>query len=128
MSLSNEDLMAQAQRIVAKAWADDAFKAVLIADPKATLAAEGIALPEGLTLKVLEDTADTLHVILPPPPAAALSDEAVGAVAGGVFCPCFTINIQPPVATLYSAFLENGVPTPGAPSGPPLPSGICQQP
>ena len=79
---TSEDLMAQAQRVVAKAWADDAFKAALIADPRATLAQEGIALPEGLTLKVLENTADTLHVILPPPPSAALSDEAVGAVAG----------------------------------------------
>ena len=128
MSMSSEDLLAQAQRVVAKAWADDAFKAALIADPRATLAQEGIALPEGLTLKVLENTADTLHVILPPPPAAALSDEAVGAVAGGVFCPCFTINIGPPPATLYSAFLENGVPTPGAPSGPSLPPGSCQAP
>ena len=123
MSMSAEDLMAQAQRLVAKAWADDAFKAALIANPKATLAAEGIALPEGLTLKVMENTADTLHVILPPPPAEALSDEAVGAVAGGF------INIGPlTISSLYSAFLENGVPTPGAPSGPPLPSGSCQAP
>ncbi len=85
MSLSNEDLLAQAQRIIAKAWADDAFKAALIANPNATLAAEGIAVPGGLTLKVLEDTPGTMHVILPQPPAAALSDEAIGSVAGG-FC------------------------------------------
>jgi hypothetical protein len=92
MSFSNEDLMAQAQRIIAKAWADDAFKAALLANPNATLAAEGIAVPDGLTLKVLEDTPGTMHVILPKPPAAALSDEAVGSVAGG-FCtmpPTFT--------------------------------------
>ncbi len=90
MSLSNEELLAQAQRIVAKAWADDAFKAALIADPKATLAAEGIAVPAGLTLKVVEDTGETMHVILPAPPAAALSDEAVGNVAGGLYLapPC----------------------------------------
>ena len=87
MSLSNEDLLAQAQRIIAKAWADDAFKAALIANPNATLAAEGIAVPAGLKLKVLEDTADTMHVILPPPPSAALSDEAVGSVAGGFSLP-----------------------------------------
>jgi hypothetical protein len=82
--MSSDDLLVQAQRVVAKAWADEAFKAALIADPKTMLAAEGISLPEGLTLKVVENTADTLHVILPPPPAAALSDEAVGAVSGGL--------------------------------------------
>jgi hypothetical protein len=80
----SEDLMAQAQRVVAKAWADEAFKAALIANPNATLAAEGIAVPAGLTLKVMEDTPGTMHVILPQPPSAALSDEAVGAVAGGI--------------------------------------------
>ncbi len=87
MSLSNENLMAQAQRVVAKAWADEAFKAALIADPNAALAAEGIAVPAGVKLKVLEDTSDTMHFILPPPPSAALSDEAVGSVAGGS-APC----------------------------------------
>ena len=81
---TSEDLMAQAQRVVAKAWADEAFKAALIADPNATLAAEGIAVPAGLKLKVLEDTAETMHVILPQPPSGALSDDAVGAVAGGI--------------------------------------------
>ena len=87
MSQPAEDLMAQAQRVVAKAWADDAFKAALIADPNATLAAEGIAVPAGLKLTVLEDTAETLHVILPQRPSDALSDEAIGLVAGGVAGP-----------------------------------------
>ncbi len=103
MSMSNEELLAQAQRIIAKAWADDAFKAALLADPRAMLAAEGIALPAGLTLKVVENTAETMHVILPPPPAAALSDEAIGAVAGGVgagvYCilrPCSADACQTP--------------------------------
>ena len=87
MSMSSEDLLAQAQRLVAKAWADDAFKTALIANPNATLAAEGITVPAGLTLKVLEDTPGTMHVVLPKPPAAALSDEAVGSVAGGFALP-----------------------------------------
>ena len=83
MALTNPDLLAQAQRIVAKAWADEAFKTSLVANPTATLAKEGIEVPAGLTIKVLEDTPQTMHVILPPPPSAALSDEAVGSVAGG---------------------------------------------
>jgi hypothetical protein len=126
MSMSAEDLLAQAQRVVAKAWADDAFKAALIADPRATLAQEGIALPAGLTLKVLENTADTLHVILPPPPSAALSDEAVGAVVGaGVYNVCFGSSVIPTsqnftIASLYCA----GVPT----DLPNLAPGSCQTP
>jgi hypothetical protein len=100
MSMTAEELLAQAQRVVAKAWADEAFKAALIADPRATLAQEGIALPEGLTLKVVENTADTLHVILPPPPSAALSDEAVGAVAGGTRWCSICINVTPVCADL----------------------------
>ncbi len=83
MSLSNDDLMAQAQRVIAKAWADDAFKAALLANPNETLAAEGIAVPAGLKLKVVENTDDAFHLVLPAPPSDALSDEAVGAVAGG---------------------------------------------
>ncbi len=87
MVLPNEGLMAQAQRVIAKAWADEGFKAALLANPGETLAQEGIVVPAGLTLRVLEDTAETMHVILPPAPSAALSDEAVGSVAGGWIMP-----------------------------------------
>lgn len=96
MSMSNTELLAQAQRIIAKAWADEAFKAALLADPAATLAQEGITLPPGLTLKVVENTPQTMHVILPQPPAEALSDEAVGAVAGGFISPFPALSLYCP--------------------------------
>jgi len=83
VSASNEELMAQAQRVIAKAWADEAFKAALLSDPREALAREGIGVPEGLTLKVHENTPGTMHVVLPLPPGGALSDEEVGQVAGG---------------------------------------------
>ena len=52
-------------RIIAKAWADDDFKAALQADPRGALEAHGIEVPEGLTLKVLENTGNGV------PPGAA---------------------------------------------------------
>jgi len=71
------------QRIVAKAWADDGFKAALLADAPRALAGEGVALPEGLTLRVVENTATDVTFVLPPRPSGALPDDALDGMAGG---------------------------------------------
>ncbi|ASF46664.1 NHLP leader peptide family RiPP precursor [Methylovulum psychrotolerans] len=85
----NEEQMQQYSQIVAKCWADAEFKAKLIADPKATLAAEGIAVPDGIELRVLENTATVVNLVLPPPPTEGeLSDEDLGSVTGGSGCAC----------------------------------------
>ena len=74
----------QVGRIIAKAWADEAFKAALIADPVATLKAEGIPVPDGLKLSIVENSPTHLHIVLPPkPPEGEVSDEQLGNVAGG---------------------------------------------
>lgn len=83
----DEAMTAQAQRLVAKAWADEGFKRALLTDPMATLAAEGVALPPGLQIKVVENTPGTLHLVLPQPPSDPLTDEAVDGAAGGT-CGC----------------------------------------
>ena len=70
-------------KIIAKAWRDPAFKAELIANPAAALKAEGIDVPAGMTVTVLENTDKQFHLVLPPVPTDALSDEALDAVAGG---------------------------------------------
>ncbi|MBT9099086.1 NHLP leader peptide family RiPP precursor [Methylovulum psychrotolerans] len=81
--------MQQYSQIVARCWADAEFKAKLMGDPIATLTAEGIAVPEGLELRVLENTATTVNLVLPSPPAEGeLSDEDLGAVTGGSGCGC----------------------------------------
>jgi len=71
-------------RIIAKAWADDTFKAALIADPAATLTAEGIDVPAGVTLKVVENTDTQVHIILPPCPEGEMSEEQLDGVVGSV--------------------------------------------
>ena len=70
-------------KIVAKAWRDPAFKAELIANPAAALKAEGIDVPDGMAVTVVENTDKHFHLVLPPVPTDELSDEALDAVAGG---------------------------------------------
>ncbi len=79
-------LHAHAERIIAKAWADDDFKARLLADPAAIAAAEGIAVPAGVKIVVHENKPGELHVVLPAKPSADISDEALDAVVGGRYC------------------------------------------
>jgi hypothetical protein len=65
-------------KVVARAWSDPAFKRQLLADPIAALAAMDIAVPAGVTVKMVEDTDQVRNLILPPPPAGTgLSDEAL---------------------------------------------------
>ena len=79
MSENNPELA----KIIAKAWRDPAFKAGLIANTAAALKAEGIDVPDGITVTVLENTDKQFHLVLPPMPTDELSDEALDAVAGG---------------------------------------------
>ncbi|MFM1890873.1 MAG: hypothetical protein RLZZ565_1630 [Planctomycetota bacterium] len=63
---------------------DPAFKAKLIADPKAALAERGLKIPEGLTIEVHENTPTVFHLVLPSTTASsALSDDELAAAAGG---------------------------------------------
>ena len=70
-------------KIIAKAWHDPAFKAALIANPAAALKAEGIDVPAGMAVTVVENTDKHFHLVLPPVPSDELSDEALDGVAGG---------------------------------------------
>ena len=84
MSDDNQDNVAAAYgKIIAKAWRDPAFKAQLIANPAATLKAEGFEAPAGVTVTVVENTDQHFHLVLPPAPTDEISDEALESVAGG---------------------------------------------
>ena len=63
-------------KIIAKAWRDPAFKAELIANPAAALKVEGIDVPAGMAVTVLESTDKHFHLVLPPVPTDELADEA----------------------------------------------------
>ncbi|KAB8155116.1 NHLP leader peptide family natural product precursor [Kordia sp. TARA_039_SRF] len=78
------------EKIIHKAWSDDAFKAALIANPldaieKAT--GERVQLPEGKTLIVRDQTSqEKIYVNIPAEPNMEdleLSEDQLEVVAGG---------------------------------------------
>jgi hypothetical protein len=70
-------------QIVAKAWADEAFKRLLLAEPAAVLKEHKIEVPPGVRIRVVEDTDQVRHLTLPVRPAGELSEQELAAVAGG---------------------------------------------
>jgi hypothetical protein len=75
--------------VIAKAWKDDKFKKDLLSNPKAVISEEfGVQIPDNVNVKVLEENANNLYIILPEKPVTSeLSDEQLEAVAGGVCIP-----------------------------------------
>jgi hypothetical protein len=77
MPQSQQDNSRLWAKVVAKAWADESYKSKLKSDPKAVLKAEGLSVPDGVDLVVVENKASLLHLVLPEMPAEAANlDEA----------------------------------------------------
>ncbi len=72
---------------IARAWSDADYKAKMLSDPHTALAEAGVEVPAGTTVKVVEDTAETKHLVLPVAPgdAGELSAEELEKVAAGAF-------------------------------------------
>jgi hypothetical protein len=77
------------RRIVQRSIEDDAFRQQLLADPKAAVEQElGTRLPEGVRVVAVEETQDTIYLVLPSTSMAGaeggeLADPALESVAGG---------------------------------------------
>ncbi len=56
-------------KVVAKAWADEGFKRRLLAEPTQVLKEHGIETPAGMQVRVVENTEQLAHFVLPPAPA-----------------------------------------------------------
>ncbi|MCY4430998.1 MAG: hypothetical protein OXC11_11485 [Rhodospirillales bacterium] len=52
-------------------------------DPYAVLTEMGIDVPSGVEVRVSVNTQEDFHLVFPPDPNTALSDEMLGSVAGG---------------------------------------------
>lgn len=78
-------------QLIIKAWKDEAFKQELMSNPKAVYARElGQKIPESVNIQALEETPNSLYLVIPKSPANVqvseeLSEEALEAVAGGDF-------------------------------------------
>ncbi len=71
-------------QLIEKAGADDAFRQLLLDDPRGTIESEfDVSIPVSLSLSVHEQSAEHVHIVLPPSPMISESDLAQ--VSGGFF-------------------------------------------
>jgi hypothetical protein len=77
------------RRLIEKGLEDESFRQRLLEDPKAAVEQElGTRLPEDVRVVAMEETADTVYLVLPlrstdAQEAGELSDRELEAVAGG---------------------------------------------
>lgn len=72
------------QKIIERAWKSESFKQQLMRDPRGALEREvEMRVPEGVNIKILEESPDTLYIVLPMNPDAELTEIELDAVAGG---------------------------------------------
>jgi hypothetical protein len=77
------------RRLIDRSLQDEEFRQRLLDDPKGTVEQElGRGLPEGVQVRVVQESADTIYLVLPSASAVGqggeLSDQDLEAVAGGV--------------------------------------------
>ena len=77
------------RRLIEKSVEDESFRQRLVEDPKGTVEQElGTRLPEGVQVVTVEETADTIYLVLPGTPmegagGGELSDRELESVVGG---------------------------------------------
>ena len=65
-------------------WEDESLRERIDAgDVDELLPDLGIELSPDVEVRIVADDSDTRHIVLPPDPNVPLSDEALGAIAGG---------------------------------------------
>ena len=72
------------QEFAQKFLGDESFRQEFKNDPKASMRAHGVDVPDGIEIEVVESTATKHYVVLPPLQSGELSDEQLNGVAGGV--------------------------------------------
>ena len=74
------------QKIIARCWEDEAFKKRLMADPAKILGAEGVNVPDGVSIRVVEDTDQVRTLIIPPAPSHFDDNQLMGITGGIQLC------------------------------------------
>jgi hypothetical protein len=78
-------------RLIQRSLEDESFKQRLLEDPRAVVEEDlGTRLPEGIEVRAVEETANTIYLVLPPPTSLGsqqegeeLSESELETVAGG---------------------------------------------
>ena len=71
--------------LLASCLKDDSLKARLMSNPRDVLAENGIAVPDGVNINVVENTDTNVNIVIPRAPGAALtlSDAELSHAAAG---------------------------------------------
>jgi len=69
--------------IVRKAWNDEAFKERLVNNTQSVLTEAGLRPPEGVEVKIMENTSAVVHLTLPAKPVEDLDEADLARVVGG---------------------------------------------
>lgn len=96
MEYSEKMLIKQYALVLNKAWKDEEFKKALLADPKKTLADEGMEFPDSLEISITDgqnvqsyDASKNLLVLpMPMSPDPLTTEEVVSGEACCCCCPC----------------------------------------
>lgn len=67
--MKHEEQTMRIQQIVSKAWVDDVFKYKLLSDPAKVLRSEGVSIPQGVEIRIVQDTDNVRHVVMPVRPS-----------------------------------------------------------
>jgi hypothetical protein len=75
-TVKHEEQARRIAQIISRAWRDEVFRHRLLSDPASMLQAEGVSIPPGVEVRILEDTDKVFHVVLPIKPSTQeLSEE-----------------------------------------------------
>ena len=96
-------------QVVTKAWTDETFKNRLLSSPSAVFQEVGMEVPQGLQVRVVENTDQILHLTLPARPSkvqleSELEDSELDAVSGGLFA----IGTPQTMQQLYQGWANMG--------------------
>jgi hypothetical protein len=100
------------RRLIERSLADEDFRQRLLENPRATMEQElGVRLPEEVQVQAVEETADTIYLVLPSISAVGegteLSERELGTVAGGAPGPTSSGDTCSTAACGFSTCLDD---------------------
>ncbi len=93
------------RKLINRSLEDESFRQRLLDDPRGTIEQElGTRLPEGMEVRVVEESAQTIYLVLPSASPTGqggeLSDQELDAVAGGDAGDCWPTECTAGCSTL----------------------------